>query len=162
MITEIKKTEWPKFHTKFNATNLYRPARLSIVDGDGNQTTICPAPFMGIALTRQGRKVIGIQFLAGQADPEKLVEPIVTVVEPTRLMLETDADGSDRRLSIRSQADNQEIVLELTGQRESSQVLVEKVAYSLYERRGYTQGNDRGDWYEAELKVKEIESQLTR
>ncbi len=162
MITEIKKSEWPKFHRKFNATNLYRPARLSIIDGDGNQTTVCPTPFMGIALTREGRKVNGIQFLAGQADPENLIEPIVTVVEPARLMLETDADGSDYRLCIRSQADNREIVLELTGQRESSQTLVQKVAYSLYERRGYTPGSDRDDWYQAEQKVKEIELQLTR
>lgn len=162
MITEIKKNEWPKFYRKFNATNLYRPARLSVVNPDGSRTVICPAPFMGIALTRQGRKVNGIQFLAGQADAEKIIEPIMTIAEPTRVVLEQDTDGSDRHLRIQSSTDDREVVLELTGQRESSQMLVEKVAYSLYERRGYAPGNDRGDWYEAEQKVKEVETQLTR
>lgn len=161
MITAIKKTEWPKFHRRFNATNLYRPARLSIIDADGHETTVCPAPFMGIAFTRQGRKINGIQFLAGQADPERLVEVVTTVAEPTGMTLETDDDGTDRRLRIRSQADDREIVLELTGQRQSSQILVQKVAYSLYERRGYTPGNDRDDWYEAEQKVRQVEAQLT-
>jgi hypothetical protein len=162
MITEIKKTEWLKFYRRFNATNLYRPARLSIVDTDGRETTVCPAPFMGIALTRQGRKISGIQFLAGQANPEHLVEPVVTVAEPTGLTVETDADGTDMCLRIRSQADRREIVLELTGQQESSQNLVQRVAYSLYERRGYTPGCDRDDWYEAEQKVRQVEAQLTR
>lgn len=162
MITEIKKTEWPRFYRQFNATNLYRPARLSVIDADGRETTICPTPFMGIALLRQGRKITGLQFLAGQADPERLVEPVVTVTEPTALALETDTDGTDIRLRIRSQSDPREIVLELTGQRESSQTLVQKVAYSLYERRGYTPGCDRDDWYEAEQKVRQVEAQLTR
>lgn len=161
MITEIKKTEWPKFYRRFNATNLYRPARVSIVDADGRENTVCPAPFMGIALLRQGRKITGIQFLAGQADPERLIEPVVTVIEPTGLTLESDADGTDIRLRIRSQADRREIVLELTGQPESSRNLVQKVAYGLYERRGYTPGCDRDDWYEAEQKVRQVEAELT-
>ena len=38
--------------------------------------------------------------------------------------------------------------------------LVQQVAYSIYERRGYTDGNDMGDWFEAEQKVRQAEKQL--
>jgi hypothetical protein len=161
MSTEIKRGEWPRFYRKFNAANLYRPARLLVVEPDGGRTIVCPAPFMGIALTREGRKINGIQFLAGQADAERIVEPIITVADPSRVTLDCDDDGLDYRLHIQSQTDSREVVLELTGARQSSQGLVAKVAYSLYERRGYAHGNDRDDWHEAERKVREVETQLT-
>jgi hypothetical protein len=32
--------------------------------------------------------------------------------------------------------------------------LIEKTAYELYEKRGYSHGADQGDWYEAEKIVK--------
>ncbi|MFZ5979096.1 MAG: DUF2934 domain-containing protein [Candidatus Zixiibacteriota bacterium] len=37
---------------------------------------------------------------------------------------------------------------------------MEKVAYSMYEKRGYTPGNQETDWLEAERIVRETEAQF--
>ena len=52
--------------------------------------------------------------------------------------------------------------IELFGDKteETERSLVQQVAYSIYERRGYTDGNDMGDWFEAEQKVRQAEKQL--
>nr|MBN2277609.1 DUF2934 domain-containing protein [candidate division Zixibacteria bacterium] len=73
-------------------------------------------------------------------------------------MVETDDHGFDARLKVKTK-DGTEATIDLNGGVSTNQgrQLVEKVAYSLYERRGYTNGNDLGDWLEAEHKVREAE-----
>ncbi|NLE64621.1 MAG: DUF2934 domain-containing protein [Elusimicrobia bacterium] len=44
-----------------------------------------------------------------------------------------------------------------SGKKVSAQELADRIAfkaYEIYERRGYSNGNDLGDWYEAERLVK--------
>lgn len=163
MDKEIRKTNWMRFCKQFNSDNQYRYTRLSMKRRGENTTTMEMTPFMGIAMSKAGRQITGIRFFAGRWDPDKIMEPIVTLDNPAEMKLTQDEQGSDCRLQIRTQ-DGTEVRLELFGQRETAMErnLVEKVAYAMYENRGYTPGNDWNDWFEAENRVKEAETQLTQ
>ncbi len=162
MAQEIKKTDWLRFCKKFNAANLYRFTTLNIKTKQGGETTQTLTPFMGITVSRKGKTIDGLQFLAGVPDADRIIHPAATVPQPDKLYLEKDQAGNDSRLFVRAK-DGSDIRLELIGENKMDQerCLIEQVAYSLFERRGYTPGNDVGDWVEAEQKVKEAEHQLT-
>jgi hypothetical protein len=163
MDKEIRKTNWARFCKKFNGDNQYRYTRLSLKRRGENTNTMEMTPFMGIALSKSGRQISSIRFFAGRWDPDKIMEPIITLDNPSEVWLTQDENGSDCGLRIRTQ-DGAEAKLELFGQRETALArnLVEKVAYAMYENRGYTPGNDWNDWFEAENRVKEAEAQLTQ
>ena len=163
MANEIKRNTWTRFCKKFSASNQYRPTQLTMKQKKGDAVIMPLMPFMGVAINKQGRLIDGIRFFTGRADPENVVEPILTIKEPTKIHLEKDKNGVDARLRIRSR-DGSETSLELTGDTETVQArkLVEQVAYSLYERHGYAPGNDMGDWFDAESKVSDAEHPLTQ
>jgi hypothetical protein len=163
MTTEIKRKTWSQFCKKFNATNQYRTASVSVkqkargaVDMDHD------TPFMGISIAKKGRLIDGIAVYTGKYDPDKLTEPTYMITQPEKIVIEQN-NGSDSRLVIRSK-DGTEARLELVGQRDDGQYrsFVEKVAYTIYERRGHSTGHDFDDWLEAEKRIKEAELQLTR
>jgi hypothetical protein len=161
MSSEIKRTEWGRFCKKFNATNQFRHITLHITGKNGEQTTGALAPFMGITLRKKGRQIDGFQIFTGWADPEQVTRPVMTIEEPSRILIEKDSDDRDHRLVIHGNGGTT-VRIELFGDKteEMERSLVEQVAYSIYERRGYTDGNDMGDWFEAEQKVRQAEKQL--
>ena len=163
MTMEIKRKTWSQFCKKFNATNQYRTANVSLksrahraVDMDRD------TPFMGISIAKKGRLIDGIQVFTGKFDPDRLTEPTLTITQPEKIVIE-QSNGNDSRLIIRGK-DGTEASLVLSGERDDNQFrsFVEKVAYTIYERRGHSTGHDFDDWLEAEKKIKEAELQLTR
>jgi len=163
MKNEVKRNSWSRFFKKFNSANQFRRTELTLRYTGDKADSISMGPFLGLAVTKKGRLIDGIQFLNGGWNVENVAEPAVTINEPSQIWLEKDQDGHDCRLQIRSK-DGTEAWLELNGEPQSDQQmkLVEKVAYSMFEQRGYSHGNDMGDWYEAEQRVKETELQLTK
>lgn len=163
MTDEIKRNTWSRFCKRFNAGNLYRHTRLRVKQGDKTPGSLSLTPFMGVTLTRRGRFIDGIQILTAGWDADQIVEPILTINEPEKIWRQKGKTGSDEGLRIRAK-DGTEVELVLTGEPEPHQPvnLVEKVAYSLYERRGYAPGQDIADWLEAEQKVRRTEQYLTR
>ena len=162
MGTEIKRNTWSRFCKKFNTTNQLRWATVSVKARGENETAISQdQPFMGIAITKKGRLIDGIELFAARYNPERLAEPVVTVKEPARLVLEKSPDGTDNRLMIQSK-DGSVASVALTGETgpQQRQAFVEKLAYSMYERRGCTHGDHVHDWLEAERRVKETELQF--
>jgi hypothetical protein len=162
MANQIKRNYWSRFFKKFNSANQYRRAKLTLTqDGRENGPTSI-GPFMGLALHKKGRLIDGVQFLSGDWDINSVAKPVVTVREPENIWLEKDEHGRDSYLRVQS-ADGTEIRLDLEGekQQEQERYLVEKIAYSMFERRGYGHGNDMGDWFEAERRVRQTEGRLT-
>lgn len=162
MTKEIKRNTWSKFCKQFSTANQFRPTSIQIKQkGRGNNTQMSTYPFLGVTLEKKGRLIDGISLHTGSWNPDELGVPTISIKQPDKLMIETTRDGLDSRLVVMSK-DGTEARIELNGERDDGQYwhYVEKVAYSLYERRGYTPGNDQGDWYEAERKVKEVESQF--
>ncbi|MCP4567887.1 MAG: DUF2934 domain-containing protein [FCB group bacterium] len=162
MANEIKRNYWSRFCRKFNTANQYRRTVVNITAGEGVTETIPLSPFMGVTLSRKGKYIDGIQILAGQPNPETVANPILTIKQPEKVIVESDREGIDRCLRISSK-DGTETMLELDGERESNLAnsLVEKLAYSMFERRGQAPGNDKDDWFEAERKVRDAELELT-
>jgi hypothetical protein len=163
MENEIKRNNWSRFFKKFNSANQFRGTELSVT-GPGTKIDKVPmGPFLGVTLSKNGRFIDGIQFLSGSWNIDAVAEPATTIRDPKQVWLEKDDDGHDLRLRIRSK-DGIEARLKLLGepQFEQKRNLVEKVAYSMYEHRGRRHGDDMGDWYEAEKRVENTESQLTR
>ncbi len=161
MEKEITKTSWSKFFRDFNATNQFRQANISIIDkrksSDGVASNLT---FLGMGMEKKGRNIEGVQFFAGRWDPEKIVEPILSVKEPVKIILQKSQNGQDQMVRVQAK-DGSEARIELFGENRP-EPLVEKVAYTIYERRGRSDGNDQGDWFQAERIVKETEKQLTR
>jgi len=163
MAKEIRRNNWSSFCKKFNSANQYRPTTVSVMTNKGNDSMRLMSPFMGVALSKKGRLIDGVQIFAARPNPEKVAEPIMTIKQPEKIVLETSPNGADSTLRIRSK-DGTEARIELSGekQREQTKSLVREMAYSLFERRGYVIGNDIGDWYEAEKRVRRAESELTK
>ncbi|MEW5993871.1 MAG: DUF2934 domain-containing protein [Candidatus Zixiibacteriota bacterium] len=161
---EIKRNSWVQFCKKFNASNQLRPATVSIAHkGEDAVGTHENTPFMGLTLTKKGRLIDGIELFAGSFDPDHLVKPIATVKEPSRIVLEKRTDGTDDRLVIEGKDGTvASVALTDTNVPDQRQAFVEKVAYSMYERRGHTHGNDVNDWLEAERRVTETELQFVK
>jgi hypothetical protein len=162
MANEIKRNYWSRFFRKFNNANQYRQTELSVRIAGKNTAKVEMGPFLGVTLSKKGRVIDGVQFLTGNWNPDSVVEPVVTVREPSNIWLEKDKKGHDNRLRVRAK-DGTEASLELRGEKEPKQerMLVEKVAYSMFEHRGCCHGNDLNDWLEAENRVKQYEMELT-
>lgn len=164
MATEIKRNSWSRFCRKFSVSNQSRCATVRIKHRDDNEVEVDRnSPFMGVAITKKGRLIDGVEFFTGHQDPNKLTEPFVAIKEPVRMVLEKDREGMDNCLSVEGK-DGTVARVVLSGGKAAEQYhsVIEKLAYSMYERRGFTPGSDVADWLEAERKIKEIEIQFIR
>ena len=162
MATEIKRSNWSRFCKKFNETNQLRHATVRVKLRGENEIEIDQnSPFMGVNIAKKGRLIDSVELFTGQRDLYKLTEPVAAIKEPARIMLEKDSNGMDNSLTIEGK-DGTVARVVLSGEKIAGQYhsLIEKLAYSMYERRGFTPGNDVEDWLEAEKRVKEIELQF--
>ncbi|MCK4858433.1 MAG: DUF2934 domain-containing protein [candidate division Zixibacteria bacterium] len=161
MKQEIKRSGWSRFCKRFSFGNQYRHTRISgTVSGEvelGHSY-----PFLGITLEKKGRQIGAIQVLAGRGDAQQVMEPVVSIKQLAKMVLEKDSKGNASRLLLQSK-DGTTVNIDLYGDKEPSQhrSLIERVAYSMHERRGSAIGDDWNDWLEAEKRVKEAERQLT-
>lgn len=156
MTKEIRRGQWAHFLRKFNTNNQYRQVHITYKDASNNkEISLDDRPFIGLALEKKGRFIDGIQFFAGRGDVHNIAEPILTIKDPERIVVEKDNDGHDFRLTIKTR-DCYEIVADL-GPHDYEQVkhLIEKVAFSIYVKRGGWHGADTDDWRQAEKKVHE-------
>jgi len=163
MKSEIKRNNWRRFFRKFNAANQHRQARLQLHKSGDNVDEITAEPFLGLALSKKGRRIDGIEVFTGQWNPDALKQPLISLGEPEKIWLEKDDQGRDNRLMVQSK-DGARLQVELHGEKrpEYERQLVEKLAYSMYKNRGGFDGNDMGDWFEAESRVRDTEMNLTQ
>jgi Protein of unknown function (DUF2934) len=160
MVKEISRSSWSKFCKNFSATNQYRLANVSIIDrSKGESRLFNELALLGIGLEKKGKTIDGVQLFAGRWDPEKMLEPVMSIKQPTKIVVDQDDRGFDRMLRVQAK-DGTEARIELYGEK-NPEKLVEKVAYSIFEKRGYAYGDDMHDWLEAEKIVREAEEQLT-
>jgi hypothetical protein len=161
MVKEITRNSWSKFFRTFNSTNLYRQANISIIDKNESTNRVASnLTFLGLGLEKKGRLIDSLRVYAGSWNPEKPAESILSVRQPAKIYLEKDDGGFDRLVRVRAK-DGTEAIMELFGE-SRPEPLVEKVAYTIYERRGRTHGNDMDDWFQAEKIVRETEDSLSR
>ena len=161
MKTEIKRNNWTRFCKKFNQSNQYRQATVSIKDKNKKEIALEQnMPLLGIAITKKGRLIDGIDLFTDRHNADI---PTLSVKQLSRIILEKDREGTDHCLIIESKDGTRADVL-LNGQRDPRTYhnFVEKLAYSYYEQRGYSPGNDQDDWKQAEQKIKETELLLTK
>ena len=162
MTNEIKRNNWSRFCKKFNVTNQFRMVTVYVQKSDGREVILNQSsPFLGITLSKKGRFIDGVELFTGQADPDQISQPTVTVTKPVKVMLEKDSRGMDHNLAVESE-DGTRVRVDFFGEKDlrQCQTLIEKVAYSMYEKRGFTTGNDVEDWLSAERKIREIEHQF--
>ncbi len=165
MSTEIRRNIWAKFFRQFNAANQYRRAEISVVDRNKKERktiALGDRPFLGMALAKKGRLIDGVQMCTANENPDQLTEPIVTVKDPARIMLEKDDEGHDTALTVVSRDGTTAIIKLGNYDEQLSADLVRKVAYQMYVRRGNDDGNAQDDWLTAEKRVKETELDFVR
>ena len=164
MTVEVNRKTWSQFCKKFNLTNQYRSAQVSVKQKGRRKIEMVPeAPFLGVSISKKGRLIDGIDLFTGQLDPDRLNQPLVSIKQPESILVEKDKTGEATRLSVTSK-DGTEAAVILTGEAGESRYrsFVEQIAYSLYERRGGSQGDHIDDWLEAEKRVRATEQSLTR
>jgi predicted RNA-binding protein YlqC (UPF0109 family) len=162
MADEIKRNRWSQFFKKFSAANQYRQSTILVEQKGKSKAQINhDAPFLGIAVTKQGRLIDGIRLYTGQNDPEKISQPVLSIKEPVKIEVEKDSNGLASRLAVHSEDGTVARVI-LSGERDAGRFhsYVEEVAYRIAERRGFGPGNHVDDWLEAEKKIKETELEL--
>ncbi|SYZ74472.1 hypothetical protein TRIP_C90100 [Candidatus Zixiibacteriota bacterium] len=159
MVKEITKNSWPKFFRTFNSANLYRLADISIIDKNESSNRVASnLTFLGLGLEKKGRLIDSLRFFAGSWNPEKPAESFLAVRQPSKIFVEKDDRGFDRTVRVQAK-DGTEAIMHLSGD-SRPEPLVEKVAYSIYEKRGRSDGNDMGDWLQAEKIVKKTQESL--
>jgi len=160
---EIKRNSWAQFFRKFNAANQYRHINITIKEKANQQTLpLDSTPFLGLGLEKKGRLIDGVQLFTGRPDTEEVISPVLSLKQPDKIVLEKDGDGHDTTIIIRSK-DGLQARLELGEKdRDGAQWLVEKLAYTMFERRGCGHGRDMDDWLTAEKRVKDAELMLVR
>ena len=157
MTREIKRNTWSKFCRKFSSDNQFRWMKINMVDRAKNETRFAgDFAFMGLALEKKGRIIDGLRLLAGWPDPDRVSQPILSIKDPSEVTVEQEQDGKAAALRVKTR-DGSEAMIHLMGE-QNPDWFVEKVAYTLYERRGYAHGNDMGDWFEAEKRVRQAET----
>ncbi len=160
MSQEIKRTNWSRFIKRFNTHNLYRPVRLTFSPDNSHSSELSDRSlFLGFSLTRAGRRIDGLEIYTGVSDPERLGRPAVSVQGLVQIDELTDDEGNRIGLTIASES-GQAVRVTFDGEPLPQQVLIEKLAYSLYERRGAHHGADLTDWYEAEQAVRQVTEPL--
>ena len=158
MIKEINRSYWSRFLKKFNSENQYRNVRVKVFDRHKKEVgNFENFPFIGTSIEKKGRLIDGVQVFTGRADADYLSEPLVSLKAPSKLIVENEKKDQDC-LKIFSK-DGSLLQLFISGEKDPNH-WVEKVAYNMFEKRGYSQGNDQADWYEAERRVKECEKQF--
>jgi hypothetical protein len=163
MLKEINRNTWSKFCRKFSSENRYRQFNVNVTGQNRkNDKIVWDSPFMGMALEKNGRLIDGIRLFSAWADPKSAALPTASFKQPVKIMLEKDKNGIDHKLMVHTK-DGMEALIKLTGDKDPGKhySLVEKIAYSMYEWRGHSHGNDEGDWIEAEKKVAEAEMQFS-
>lgn len=160
MIREINRKTWSSFCRKFNSTNRYRPARVAYKPSRQTATTT-ESDLLGISLTRRGRLIDGLDILAVRHDPTSLDQPPLNLPNLEKLTVNQDAEGQDLELTAIAK-DGAQAKIRFTGDIPESahDQLVEKIAYSLSEQRGFPPGGDQEDWLEAEERISRLISEL--
>jgi hypothetical protein len=163
MTTEIKRNTWSRFCRKFSENNQYRETSVVV---SGNRKKRIPVaeciPFVGLALEKKGRLIDGIGLYGFSRDGESHAEPIITVKQPSQVILEKNREGQDSRLHIVAR-DGTEAMVELLGRRDDQdrEHFAREIAYALFERRGYDHGRHLDDWYEAQQRLAELRERFT-
>jgi hypothetical protein len=162
MVKEIKRSSWARFCRRFNLENQYRNAKITLQDIHQNRETIPLEPFLGIKPSKKGRFINGIQLFTASWDPNNLAIPKVTLPNPDAIQMEIQENASVLTLQVKSK-NGSRLRLEISGDQDKSKtgMVVEKVAYSLYQERGFENGRDIDDWFEAEKRLQSTEESLT-
>lgn len=160
MAKEIKRNNWSRFCKRFTSSNQYRQTTM-FVSGKSDKKALSINPFMGLTLTKNGRFIDGIRLYSGGLNPDTVLEPVMTVKDPEKIFVEKTEDGQERQLNITCK-DGTEVKIDIAESDEQSgyRSLTEKIAYGMFERRGFQIGNDMGDWFAAEERVRQAASQL--
>jgi hypothetical protein len=162
MKTEVKRSNWSRFCKRFTSLNQYRPVKVRIRRNGNKETEITTeTPLMGIALTKRGRFIDGVELFTAQTDPDRLSRPAISIKEPVKIVSEKDKNKNDNWLMVEA-SDGTQVQIDLAGEKDFGQVhtVVEKLAYTMYERRGHQTGHDAEDWLEAERLITETADHL--
>ncbi|MCK4460587.1 MAG: DUF2934 domain-containing protein [candidate division Zixibacteria bacterium] len=160
MTNTIKRNNWSRFCRRFSTTNQFCEAEVQLMGSTAEPGEATRRfSFMGMALKKEGRLIDGVQLFGATADAQPVAAPLVTITNPKEIMVERDQDGADRRLTIRS-ADGMEatVVIHDSSDSDSRRELVERTAYSVYESRSHSHGDDQQDWLEAERRLNQAAS----
>ena len=162
MNSEVRRNTWSRFCKRFSSLNRYRPVSVRVKQNGKKEIEVShDTPLVGIAITKKGRYIDGIELFTAQPDPERLNQPAVSIKQPVRITSKKDDEKKDYWLMIESD-DGSQMKIELSEDTDfgKHRSYVEKLAYSMYERREYRSGGDVDDWLEAERRLDEVAHQL--
>ncbi len=163
MKKEIKRSTWSRFCKQFSAQNQYRTATVTVERGKTTFMDERDMPFLGVRITKSGRYIDGVELHVARTQPEEIGEPLVSVKSPKEIILKQDSDGNPNEIMIKADDGTKvTVTLARTDPNEMQRRVIETIAYSLAERRGFTPGNEQNDWFTAEETIRNTEKMLAK
>lgn len=157
MLKEIRRNTWARFLKKFSAENRYRFITVAVSHRGKARTTVSEnIPLLGAGLSKEGRLISGIDLFAGHWAPEQMSMPAVSMKQPSRLLV--DGEPNHDQMLVVEGEDGSRLEIRLDATRAEPRSLVEKLAYTLAERQGFTPHCELDNWLEAERTVQQVES----
>ncbi len=152
--TRILKKEWPDFIKEFNRQNQFRRVTVSL--GDEVLVGNPGLPLVGITYDPDARM---LEVSLGVSDPEDPVRTFHSVEVPRAIYLIKDDEAANPVAGLQIQGapkTSMTYVYFQDSQPEDARLQwIANMAFSLFERRGKTPGDDQADWYQAEKLVGE-------
>jgi|GEM_PF-6595314 len=158
MTRNIRRKDWAGFCREFNDRNRFRMVKA----GDPRKKGVAEALFIGVRLLKKGRKIEGLGLYAGCDRADQPAELLAKVIKPEEIILQQDTSGTDRKLEVVAE-NGATLAMELTGKADisSAEPLLQRLAHSIYESRGRTDGGDQNDWFEARKRLEQVAEEIS-
>lgn len=157
--TRILKKEWPDFIREFNRQNQFR--RATVLLGDEVLVGSPGLPLAGLTYDPEGRRM---EVCLGVSNPQDPVRVFHSVEVPRAVYLLQDDDAPNPVVGLQIQGAPKSrmsfIYLQDVNPDGARLQWIANVAFSIYEAKGKTQGDDQADWYQAEALVNEVASRF--
>lgn len=144
----IVKGEWSTFLKDFNRQNQCR--RFDLIEGDSSPNA-SGAVFLGVVYEPRANK---IEIYAGESDPARAGRIVHAVDAPRAVYLIRDDELPNPVIGLNIQGPPGTPMVSLqfhaTDAGDVKTQWTTSIAHALYIERGMVEGNDLGDWFEAE------------
>ncbi len=157
--TRILKKEWPDFVKDFSRQNQFR--RVTLLLGDDVLVGSPGLPLAGVTYDPEDRKLEVYLGISDSGDP---VRAFHSVEVPRAIYLIKDDDAPNPVVGLQIQGAPKTrmsfVYLQDSDPDEARFQWIANVAFSIYEARGKTPGDDQADWFQAEALVNEVASRF--
>ena len=155
---EIKKQQWSRLCGDISSEYRFARTRVLNTDANGNSTTEQhTAPLSHLSLARRKGKISAFEVSLCEIRNGSPATSTISIGTPFRILRNPSSEDETETIEIYNE-DGLKLILQIFGRtiEDSYGALVEKMAYTLAEVRGFVPGHEQEDWFRAEKLVRKV------